>query len=287
MCVLASRFHTHIRESDGFSVCLRSAALCTHTHTNVLRAAGLCGQWYISLEPADPTGSPHSQSSRAGAYSKQAWKQTWNTPLCQQTNCPLAERERVWAQQAGEGAPTTIMPSRRYLSNKLNIISTERSGLSEQINPSSVFPNSPKIRHAYRASQGETVYRKMLPPPPLWANHQINPCLVSAKPKYANIAVIRVRAAKKLHCAQQRGNKRVRVRMWWGLLPSGAADEGVQFVVEKSKIKQRFISCGWNLPGSTSHMGDINIVHPLFQVSIVWYSTTVARCSSIKAVCMV
>lgn len=36
----------------------------------------------------------------------------------------------------------------------------------------------------------------------------MNPCLVSARPKYANKAVIRVHAAKKLHCAQQRGKSK-------------------------------------------------------------------------------
>lgn len=53
----------------SLNMCLRSLGVCTHS--NVLRAAGLCGQWDISLAPADPAGSPHSWSSRAGACGKQ------------------------------------------------------------------------------------------------------------------------------------------------------------------------------------------------------------------------
>lgn len=48
----------------------------------------------------------------------------------------------------------------------------------------------------------------MPPKPPAQLNHQIDPCLVSTK--YANKTMIRVRAAKKRHCAQRRRQSKSR-----------------------------------------------------------------------------
>lgn len=47
------------------SVCVFEVSGRVYTHSSVLRAAGLCGQWYISLAPADPTGSPPSRSRQS------------------------------------------------------------------------------------------------------------------------------------------------------------------------------------------------------------------------------
>lgn len=106
VCVSLQVPHTGLREWRV--QCVFEVSGRVYTHSSVLRAAGLCGQRYIWLAPADPTGSPHSWSSRAGAYNKQAWRQTWNSLLCQHTNCPLADRVRD--QQAGKEAATNHHP---------------------------------------------------------------------------------------------------------------------------------------------------------------------------------
>lgn len=120
----------------------------------------------------------------------------------------LAEKERKTVRPTCRGrSPHNHHPVPQYLFNKLNIIGTERSGLSEQINSSSVFPQLSWDKTCLSClARGRHLPQNAATTSTLWANHQINPCLVSAEPKYAYKTMIRMRAVKKLHCAQQRGN---------------------------------------------------------------------------------
>lgn len=108
------------------------------------------------------------------------------------------------------------------------------------------------------------VYHKTLPAPSLpRANHQINPCLVSAREKYANKVLIRERGAKKLHCAQQRGKSESGLGCDGACCCCGAADEGAEFVVERRKIKQ----------SSSRHAGETCL-----EAQAIW--VTWIKCSS-------
>lgn len=90
----------------GFSARLRSVAACAHTHTQRCVKSGRVvwsGVHLISTCWPDRFTALTQWAAELGAYNKQAWEQTWNTRLRQQTNCP--PDERVWDQQAEDDNP--------------------------------------------------------------------------------------------------------------------------------------------------------------------------------------
>lgn len=123
--------HTGLREWQVPSVFEVSTRV--YTHSSVLRAAGLCGQWYISLAPTDPTCSLRSRSSGAGA-----WKQASVKANIKHSSVP-ANKLSPGRETEGESMRSTSRgrsphghhhhhhPLHQYLSNKLNILTAERS----------------------------------------------------------------------------------------------------------------------------------------------------------------
>lgn len=96
------------------------------------------------------------------------------TKLSQQASCTMSERreKRAWHQQAKQGKEPSQPSSAPLVSFQLTEHHELRKVRTQQTDKLflSFFPIFPEIRHAYRASHGETIYHKVLPVPPFSAN---------------------------------------------------------------------------------------------------------------------